>query len=133
MEMGHHSGDVIIHPKLVWRSGFNRPSQSQQEDLGHRSILPIPQSTGTIDLLDIIRIISSPDFDREEFPFVSKRNCFMIVTTTTSFLLETLTSSEKEPIVSAIKILVARFVSMITCQEVRLIDEFFLPFGIAPR
>ena len=132
MEMGHYSGDLVIQPKLIWRSGFNpdhKQRNTQHQNLG-RSILPTPLSIGSIELLDIIRIISSPEIDRVQFPLVSKRNSFMIVTSRASFLLEALTSSEKEHVVSALKILVSRFVSMIACQETYLIDEFFLPAGV---
>jgi hypothetical protein len=44
--------------------------------------------------------------------------------------MEVTSLAEKEYVVSALKILVARFVSMIACQETDLIDEFFLPHGL---
>jgi len=140
MEMGHNTGDLIIQPKLVWRSGYNRLQSRQitntmhdrhlNQHHQHRSILPIPESTGTIDLLNILRIISSPNIDREQYPLVSKQNCFMIITSTTRLLFEALTSHEKDSIVAALKILVSRFVSMIACEDIDLIDEFFLPLGM---
>jgi len=101
-------------------------------DARQRGMAAVGVSSDTlrsVDVLDIARILTPRrEIDRDRYPLAKTSKSFTIVTTDgTVHLFEVAESSERDRLVSGLKLLVARLASLIIVGDKRLFDDFFYP------
>jgi len=111
IELGQQLRKTIIQPKFMWRL-------SNQKEMSSINL-------HGIDLLDIARIFELNKVNRVLYPFARKQNSLSIETLEHSYIFEASSESEKNQIVYAMKLIVARLGSKIIVNDSSVFDEFF--------
>eukprot|EP00568_Trieres_chinensis_P010728 CAMPEP_0183313778 /NCGR_PEP_ID=MMETSP0160_2-20130417/46455_1 /TAXON_ID=2839 ORGANISM="Odontella Sinensis, Strain Grunow 1884" /NCGR_SAMPLE_ID=MMETSP0160_2 /ASSEMBLY_ACC=CAM_ASM_000250 /LENGTH=171 /DNA_ID=CAMNT_0025478933 /DNA_START=16 /DNA_END=531 /DNA_ORIENTATION=- len=126
IELGCRVKGQIIQPKLVWRNAYQEKDSNSLSK--KNAMVSGTDLLHNVDILDIARIFTSQDIDRERFPLAKKSTSFTIVTTENElFLFEVSDANERDRIVSSLKLLVARLASLIIVGDKSLFEDFFYP------
>ncbi len=122
IEHGSQLDSGLIQPKFCWRRSYSKEPHS-------KSVLKFSRYHG-IDLLDISRIVAADNYiERIFYPFVKRRNSFVIEAFEEELIFEARDEAERDDIVEGLKLLVARLGSKIIMGDGRVLDEFFSPMG----
>lgn len=119
----------FVQPKWMWMP-------AQEQNLDARRLNISTESPQRVDLLDITRLIDSPNIDRHRYPLVRKRRCFTVETKTTVLVFEAKSAADKKRIVLGLKLTISRLASLIVTHDPRAVEEFFEPVqepGKAPE
>lgn len=138
IELGCRLKGRVIQPKFVWRSAYHQDNNNgttgsnKRVNHNNKSRQISSKSPGgplySVDLLDISRILSSQDIDRQKFPLAKKSTSFTLVTSDSKYhLFEVADRSKKDRVVSGLKLVVARLASMIIVGDKKVFDDFFYP------
>lgn len=104
------SSGVVLAPKLVFARRRNNAVQS----------------SCSIELLDVHRILDIKKIDRKRHPFARPERCFEIKTIHDSIVLEARSPGEKHRIMKSLKLVISRLASMLIVSDAAMVDEFFL-------
>jgi hypothetical protein len=120
IERGQQLRSSIIAPKLYWKA-FQTPAlvQLRVKDMNH--------SVNFINLMDISRILSvtTDMINRKDFPFCKPKHSFFVKTLDQTLLFEAISSTERDRIVKALRLVVARLGSLLLTNNEQLADEYF--------
>eukprot|EP00550_Attheya_septentrionalis_P006170 CAMPEP_0198295036 /NCGR_PEP_ID=MMETSP1449-20131203/25447_1 /TAXON_ID=420275 /ORGANISM="Attheya septentrionalis, Strain CCMP2084" /LENGTH=708 /DNA_ID=CAMNT_0043995199 /DNA_START=224 /DNA_END=2347 /DNA_ORIENTATION=+ len=122
IELGARLKDHVVQPKFVWKDAYSTNDLAGRAQTGASTSLPL----GSVELLDIARVLTSARVDRKKFPLANPSKSFIILTADQQRLLfEVANQKERDKIVSGLKLIVARLASMIIVGDESLFDEFF--------
>jgi len=119
VEAGVYLNDgTILLPKLTWVKASDDESTK---------VIHMQKSVQLhkLDLLDICRIRPTEKIDRQRHPFAIASRSFIVETQSEIFLMETRTTEERDRIVYALKLVIARLASLLMLRDIRAADEFF--------
>jgi len=124
IELGSLLKNIVIHPKLMFKPIVNNTKSQHVHQ--QKVQLCSQDDVISVDLLDINRIMEVDSINRKMYPFAKLRTSFIVSTKSgKSFLFEASSEKEKEQFVQSLKLLVARFTSMIVVEDETVYDEFF--------
>lgn len=101
----------FLLPKLTWVKASDFDSKRAA-----------PQA---LDLLDICRIRPTDKIDRKCHPFADASKSFGIETQTELFLFAAQSTQERDRIIYALKLVIARLASLLMLRDIRAAEEFF--------
>lgn len=104
----------FLLPKLTWTKVDSSDLKGIKKGQLHK-----------LDLLDITRIRSVENINREKHPFASRRLSFVIESQSEVYLFEAETTEERERVVYGLKVVVARLASLLMLRDYRAAEEFF--------
>lgn len=120
-EVGTHLDHKVVQPKLTWN-----PSNKQQ---------PKKQSqaeSNWVELLSIIRVIVPQKLNRELYPFARTDRTLCIVANDNRnpyLVFEAESKEQRDWLVTALKMTVARLASIIIIKDESMLLEFFSPYA----
>eukprot|EP00525_Craspedostauros_australis_P009004 CAMPEP_0198116978 /NCGR_PEP_ID=MMETSP1442-20131203/15925_1 /TAXON_ID= /ORGANISM="Craspedostauros australis, Strain CCMP3328" /LENGTH=163 /DNA_ID=CAMNT_0043774923 /DNA_START=39 /DNA_END=530 /DNA_ORIENTATION=- len=109
----------FILPKLTW-SAVHEPGMELSRKLNLSQGSP-----EQLDLLDVCRVKEMWSINRDLYPFARADRSFLIQTQEEEFLFETRSRAERDRIVDAMKLLIARLASLLMLRDLRAVEEFF--------
>lgn len=114
MDRGQHLVNQSISPRFAWKSTLKTKARlSERHD------------TEGVDLLDVHRVLEIEKVDRLRYPFARKSGIFVVKTIDDqSYMFEAKSSSERDLIVKALRLVVSRFASKLLTQHGDM-SEFF--------
>jgi len=123
-EMGSCLKSTLIQPKFMWRTNHTNDMYTSR-----RKRIQAIQAPEFVELLNIVRImpLTSSLIDRNIHPFAKAECCFKLVPNDTSaeVIFEAATKDDRDRIVFAMKIVIARLASKIIVGDKDVFDEFF--------
>ena len=122
-ELGAHLDHTVVQPKFVW-------SPTYESDLSKRRVQISGGAPNMLELLSIIRVVAPRKLDRTKYPFARLDRTICVSTNEDNvFVFETPSAEERDTLVSAMKMLVARLASIIIVRDEAMLMEFFSPFA----
>lgn len=124
-EVGAHLDNVVVQPKFTW-------SPAYEPHLDNRKIRLSGAEPHSIELLSIIRVVKPTKLNRRLYPFARLDRTFCITTNDEQFpylVLEAASTRERDWMVKALKIIVARLASIIIVRDEAMLMEFFTPYA----
>jgi hypothetical protein len=109
---------TFLLPKLTWLPVHESNLQSRALNVSN-------DSPGSLDLLDVCRVIECCMIDRELHPFAHTNRSFIIQTQNGRHLFEAQSKQERGRIVNGLKLVIARLASLLMLRDLRAVDEFF--------
>lgn len=116
IELGQQLRKTIIQPKFMWR---------RTQPVANGRIAISNDDLHGIDLLDIARVLEVSKINRKIHPFARKSCSFSVETLEYSHIFEASSEAERNHVVQAIKLIVARLGSKIILNDNTVFDEFF--------
>lgn len=114
VERGQDFGQSLIQPKWMWKPK-SQNSKSQSMHLAN-----------AIDLLSVTRVLKVDQIDRCRHPFAKPSSCLLIRTVDgDEFFFEAESKVERDHMVNAMKMVIARFGAMVLRQDDAIHEEFF--------
>lgn len=122
-ELGAHLDHTVVQPKFVW-------SPTYETNLSKRRVQISGGAPNMLELLSIIRVVAPRQLDRTKYPF-ARLDRSMCVSTNEDmmFVFEAPSAEERDSLVDAMKMLVARLASIIIVRDEMMLMEFFSPFA----
>mmetsp|Transcript_54375 Transcript_54375/g.131979 ORF Transcript_54375/g.131979 Transcript_54375/m.131979 type:complete len:1235 (+) Transcript_54375:429-4133(+) len=125
-EVGAHLETAVVQPKFTW-------SPILQHDMHDQRKLVLSQSAPhSVELLSIIRVNKPAYLDRTKYPFCRLDRTLCITTNDSDHpfvVLEASSPSERDRLVTAVKLIVARLASIIIVRNEEMLLEFFSPYS----
>jgi hypothetical protein len=124
-EVGAHLDNLVVQPKFTWRPAF-------EPHLPKRKIRLSGTEPDSIELLSIIRVVKPTELNRELYPFARLDRTCCITTNDEEFpylVFEAKSTRERDWLVNALKIVVARLASIIIVRDEAMLLEFFTPYA----
>eukprot|EP00934_Nitzschia_sp_Nitz4_P003319 Nitzschia sp. Nitz4//scaffold159_size51929//6639//8448//NITZ4_006872-RA/size51929-augustus-gene-0.74-mRNA-1//1//CDS//3329537553//3309//frame0 len=124
-EVGAHLDSVVVQPKFTW-------SPCYEPNLDNRRIRLSGAEPHSIELLSIIRVVKPTSLNRRLYPFARLDRTCCITTNDENFpylVFEAPTTQERDWMVKALKMIVARLASIIIVRDESLLLEFFTPYA----
>jgi len=122
-EVGTHLDQKVVQPKLTW----NASAASKQQ--------PAKQSqleSNWVELLSIIRVIVPQKLNRKLYPFARTDRTLCIVANDSRhpyLVFEAASREQRDWLVTALKMTVARLASIIIIKDESMLLEFFSPYA----
>eukprot|EP00537_Pseudo-nitzschia_pungens_P010804 CAMPEP_0172387106 /NCGR_PEP_ID=MMETSP1061-20121228/4499_1 /TAXON_ID=37318 /ORGANISM="Pseudo-nitzschia pungens, Strain cf. pungens" /LENGTH=1103 /DNA_ID=CAMNT_0013116675 /DNA_START=518 /DNA_END=3829 /DNA_ORIENTATION=+ len=140
-EVGSHLEHMVVQPKFTW-TPLAQPNLEEEEDShdptngkNSRELFLSESAPPQVELLSIIRVNKAcayNQWDRNRYPYARlDRTC--VVSTNdpkhSSIVLEARSSQERDWLVFALKLIVARLASIIITRDEDMLHEFFSPYS----
>jgi hypothetical protein len=109
---------TFLLPKLTWLP-------LHESTLDCRTLNITKDSPGSLDLLDVCRVIECSVIDRQLHPFAHSNRSFIIQTQSGRYLFEAQSKEERGRVVNGLKLVIARLASLLMLRDLRAVDEFF--------
>lgn len=109
---------TFLLPKLTWLP-------LHESNLDSRSLNVSNDSPGSLDLLDVCRVIECSVINRQLHPFAHTDRSFIIQTQNGRYLFEAQSKQERGRVVNGLKLVIARLASLLMLRDLRAVDEFF--------
>mmetsp|Transcript_23477 Transcript_23477/g.66439 ORF Transcript_23477/g.66439 Transcript_23477/m.66439 type:complete len:165 (+) Transcript_23477:3-497(+) len=113
----------FILPKLTWMA-------MHEGQLDSRTLNLSKSAPKQLDLLDVCRVRATKSVDRQHYCFARADRSFMVQTQDEAYLFEARTQDERDRIVDAMKLLIARLASLLMLRDLRAVEEFFSCGGV---
>jgi len=124
-EVGAHLDNLVVQPKFTWRPSY-------EPDLHRRKIKLSGAEPDSIELLSIIRVVKPTQLNRNLYPFARLDRTCCITTNDEKFsylVFEAPSVRERDWLVNAMKMIVARLASIIIVRDEAMLLEFFTPYA----
>lgn len=124
-EVGAHLDNLVVQPKFTW-------SPTNEPNLQKRKIRLSGREPDSIELLSIVRVTTSIQLDRTLYPFARLDRTCCITTNDERYpnlIFEAGSERERDWLVTALKIIVARLASIIIVRDENMLLEFFSPYS----
>lgn len=124
-EVGAHLDNLVVQPKFTW-------SPVYEPHLNQRRIRLSGTEPDSIELLSIIRVVKPTQLNRNLYPFARLERTCCITTNDEAFpylVLEAPSTRERDWLVNALKMIVARLASIIIVRDEAMLLEFFTPYA----
>jgi hypothetical protein len=122
-ELGSHLDQAVVQPKFLWNPTY-------EPNLRQRRMSISCREPDAIELLSIVRVIAPLTLDRTKYPFARlDRTCCITTNDDHMFVFEASSTEERDGLLNAMKMLVARLASIIIVRDERMLLEFFSPFA----
>jgi hypothetical protein len=115
----------VVQPKFTW-------SPSYEPHLPRRRIQLSGTEPDAIELLSIIRVVTPTHLNRNLYPFARLDRTCCITTNNEAFpylVFEAPSTRERDWLVHALKMIVARLASIIIVRDETMLLEFFTPYA----
>lgn len=125
-EVGAHLETTVVQPKFTW-SPILQPSMHDR-----RKLVLSESAPNSVELLSIIRVNKPMFLDRVRYPFCRLDRAICITTNDLIHpfvVLEASSPSERDRLVVALKLIVARLASIIIVRNEEMLLEFFSPYS----
>lgn len=109
---------LFVHPKFMWKPAFEPHLTTQRK---------VNVNADKLDLLGVSRVYSMTTIDRRRHPFALQSKCFALEFHDEEFVFQARTTKERDDLVFAFKLLIARLASLLLTRDFRAIEEFFEP------
>lgn len=122
-EVGTHLDHKVVQPKLTWRSASNKQSGSKKQ---------FQSDSNWVELLSIIRVITPQKLNRKLYPFARTDRTLCIVANDDRnpyLVFEAENREQRDWLVTALKMTVARLASIIIVKDESMLLEFFSPYA----
>jgi len=127
LERGQNLAYALIQPKWLWKAKPRLDSESQSNNVCQKFCLQ------GIELLDITRILKMDETESFSQPFAKPSHCFIIKSIhDEEFCFEAKSRSERDRVVSSLKLLIARFGAKVLTGDPQVYYEFFWMNEAAP-
>lgn len=137
-EVGAHLEHMVVQPKFTWTPLVQPEQLSDDPESNHREIFLSGSAPPQVELLSIIRVnkAGAKKLDKNLYPYARPdRTC--IVTTNDAnhptIVLEARSTQERDWLVFALKLIVARLASIIITRDEDMLHEFFSPYSALMR
>jgi len=130
-EVGTHLDQKVVQPKLTWNACGNSGSSASNKKMqgpAKRSQL----DSNWVELLSIIRVITPTKLNRKLYPFARTDRTLCIVANdhrNPYLVFEAETPEQRDWLVTALKMTVARLASIIIIKDESMLLEFFSPYA----
>jgi hypothetical protein len=126
-EMGSLLRSILIPPKFMWRETYI-------PDIDNRKLSSSCREPMSVEILNMVRILTPTELDRTLFPYAKLDRTFTIKLVQESDLLvfEANTIVERDWFVHNLKLVVARLASMVIVGDDQMFLEFFTPWSPSP-
>ncbi len=124
-EVGAHLDNLVVQPKFTWSPTF-------EPNLLQRKIRLSGTEPDSIELLSIIRVVKPRELNRNLYPFARLERTCCITTNDEDYpylVFEAQSTRERDWLVNALKIVVARLASIIIVRDESMLLEFFTPYA----
>jgi hypothetical protein len=124
-EVGAHLDTLVVQPKFTW-------SPTYEPHLPRRKIQLSGTEPDSIELLSIIRVVKPTHLNRNLYPFARLDRTCCITTNDEDFpylVFEAPSARERDWLVNALKMIVARLASIIIVRDEAMLLEFFTPYA----
>lgn len=121
-EVGTHLDQKVVQPKLSWTAVNKNKDQKKMSQV----------DSDWIELLSIIRVITPQKLNRKYYPFARTDRTLCIVANDDRnpyLVFEAESSSQRDWLVTALKMTVARLASIIIVKDESMLMEFFSPYA----
>jgi hypothetical protein len=124
-EVGAHLDNLVVQPKFTW-------SPAHEPNLDNRRINLSGGEPDSIELLSVIRVVKPTKLNRRVYPFARLDRTCCITTNDERFpylVFEAPSPQERDWLVTALKMIVARLASIIIVRDEAMLLEFFSPYA----
>lgn len=124
-EVGAHLDNLVVQPKFTW-------SPTYEPHLPQRRIQLSGAEPDSIELLSIIRVVKPTHLNRNLYPYARLDRTCCITTNDEEFpylVFEAPSTRERDWLVNAMKMIVARLASIIIVRDEAMLLEFFTPYA----
>jgi hypothetical protein len=124
-EVGAHLDNLVVQPKFTW-------SPAHEPNLDNRRINLSCGEPDSIELLSVIRVVKPTKLNRRVYPFARLDRTCCITTNDERFpylVFEAPSCQERDWLVTALKMIVARLASIIIVRDEAMLLEFFTPYA----
>ena len=125
-EVGAHLDQLVIQPKFTWSPAYEGELQQRRK---FRLSGGQPHS---VELLSIIRVVKPKKLDRNLYPFARLDRTVCVSTNDERFpylVFEASSPRQRDWLVTALKMIVARLASIIIVRDEARLMEFFSPYA----
>eukprot|EP00526_Cylindrotheca_closterium_P023946 CAMPEP_0113606934 /NCGR_PEP_ID=MMETSP0017_2-20120614/3120_1 /TAXON_ID=2856 /ORGANISM="Cylindrotheca closterium" /LENGTH=198 /DNA_ID=CAMNT_0000515513 /DNA_START=73 /DNA_END=666 /DNA_ORIENTATION=+ /assembly_acc=CAM_ASM_000147 len=127
-EVGTHLDQKVVQPKLTWNACGSLSNNKKMQGPAKRSQL----DSNWVELLSIIRVITPTKLNRKLYPFARTDRTLCIVANdhrNPYLVFEAETPEQRDWLVTALKMTVARLASIIIIKDESMLLEFFSPYA----
>ena len=124
-EVGAHLDNLVVQPKFTW-------SPTYEPDLDQKKIQLSRSEPISLELLSIIRVVRPTRLNRRLYPFARLDRTLCITTNAEDYpylVFEAPSQQERDWLVNALKMIVARLASIIIVRDEAMLLEFFTPYS----
>ncbi|CAJ1935989.1 unnamed protein product [Cylindrotheca closterium] len=121
-EVGTHLDHKVVQPKLTWNASNSNQSPAKKSQL----------DSNWVELLSIIRVITPNKLNRKLYPFARTDRTLCIVANDNRnpyLVFEAESQEQRDWLVTALKMTVARLASIIIIKDESMLLEFFSPYA----
>eukprot|EP00980_Cylindrotheca_fusiformis_P008805 scaffold1870_cov104-Cylindrotheca_fusiformis.AAC.6 len=121
-EVGTHLDQKVVQPKLSWTAVNKNKDQKKKSQV----------DSDWVELLSIIRVFTPQSLNRKMYPFARTDRTICIVANDDRnpyLVFEAESTSQRDWLVTALKMTVARLASIIIVKDEKMLMEFFSPYA----